>query len=117
MSRSSTTWAPGRSGNPGGRPKLIAEVRDLARGATEAAIGTLIEIMQDGRAPAAARVSAATALLDRAWGKPAQAVAVAAVPRTSFLGQALMEVHDSRSLENSEAQPIFAGERTLVAAE
>ncbi len=30
--------------------------------------------MHDDKAPAAARVSAATAVLDRAWGKPAQSV-------------------------------------------
>ncbi|WP_447986972.1 DUF5681 domain-containing protein [Nitrospira sp. Nam74] len=31
MSNPSTSWKPGQSGNPGGRPKVLIEVRDLAR--------------------------------------------------------------------------------------
>jgi hypothetical protein len=38
----------GMSGNPGGRPKVIAEVRDLARQHTRKAIGTLVKVMQSG---------------------------------------------------------------------
>jgi hypothetical protein len=64
-----TAFKPGKSGNPGGRPKVVAEVRDLARQHTELAILTLAEIAGDAEKPAAARVSAAEALLDRAWGK------------------------------------------------
>ncbi len=45
MPRASTTWAPGRSGNPSGRPKVITEVRDVARTDTEEAIMTLVAIM------------------------------------------------------------------------
>lgn len=77
MPRSSTTWAPGRSGNPGGRPRAVLEVRDLARSCTEAAVKTLLEVMVNPKAPAAARVAAAVAVLDRGWGRPPQAVAVA----------------------------------------
>jgi hypothetical protein len=47
-------------------------VRDIARESTTLAIETLRTIAADTGAPHAARVSAATALLDRAWGKPAQ---------------------------------------------
>jgi hypothetical protein len=62
----------GRSGNPGGRPKEIADVRELARQLTPQAIATLETIMNEQRAPASARVAAAEALLNRAWGRPAQ---------------------------------------------
>jgi hypothetical protein len=58
--------------NVGGRPKEIGHVRDLARAHTEDAIKTLVEIRGDKTQPAPARVAAATALLDRAWGKPSQ---------------------------------------------
>jgi hypothetical protein len=58
--------------NVGGRPKEIGHVRDLARAHTEDAIRTLVEIRGDKTQPAPARVAAATALLDRAWGKPSQ---------------------------------------------
>lgn len=60
----------GASGNPGGKPKGLAEVRALARSYTEDAICTLAEVMKDKKAAAAPRVAAATALLDRGWGKP-----------------------------------------------
>src|SRR4051794_38353412 len=60
----------GVSGNPGGRPKIMAPIRDLARAHSAAAIEALASIEQDIDAPPAARVAAATALLDRAYGKP-----------------------------------------------
>ena len=62
----------GQSGNPGGRPKVIAEVKELARAHTGAAIETLVSIMANPKAAPAARVSAANALLDRGYGKPPQ---------------------------------------------
>ena len=65
----------GQSGNPGGRPKLDARVRELAQAQTENAIATLVRVMENGKSPAAAKVSAATAILDRGWGKPVQPVA------------------------------------------
>ena len=72
MARSSTTFKAGISGNPGGRPKVIGEVRDLARAYTIEAIETLNSIMSDKKAPAAARIAAAQAILDRGYGKPSQ---------------------------------------------
>jgi hypothetical protein len=62
----------GQSGNPGGRPKVVAEVKELARAHTGEAIKTLVSIMTDPKAAPAARVSAANALLDRGYGKPPQ---------------------------------------------
>src|SRR5215468_10481360 len=62
----------GQSGNPGGRPKEIAEVKELARQHMPAAIEALVSIMNNSKASDAARVSAATALLDRGYGKPQQ---------------------------------------------
>jgi hypothetical protein len=60
----------GQSGNPGGRPKQVAEVKALARTFTELAIKTLASIAKSSKATDAARVSACVALLDRGWGKP-----------------------------------------------
>jgi|SRR6516164_535610 len=62
-------WAPGRSPNPGGRPKIVADVRDLARQHTRTALETLVEICRHGKTESA-RVAAANSLLDRGWGKP-----------------------------------------------
>lgn len=60
----------GQSGNPGGRPRGDGEVRDLARQQTATALRTLIEIAEQGQNESA-RVAAASAILDRGWGKPA----------------------------------------------
>jgi hypothetical protein len=54
--------------------KAPTDIRSLARSHTESAIRVLAGIMNESEAPHAARVSAAQALLDRGWGKPAQAV-------------------------------------------
>lgn len=54
--------------------KTPTDIRSLARSHTETALKTLAGIMQQSDAPPAARVSAATALLDRGWGKPQQTV-------------------------------------------
>ena len=59
----------GQSGNPGGRPKVIADVQELAREHTPAAINTLVSIMNDKQAHHSARVAASTAILDRGYGK------------------------------------------------
>jgi len=79
MPVSTTTWAKGQSGNPGGRPRILEAVRDIARESTTLAIETLRTIAADNDAPHAARVSAASALLDRGWGRPMQGHAVLAV--------------------------------------
>ena len=62
-------FTPGQSGNPGGRPKVLAEVQALAREHTPAAITALAGIVKNTKEPAAARVAAANSLLDRAWGR------------------------------------------------
>lgn len=59
----------GQSGNPSGRPKVVAHVKELAKQYTEDAIKTLASVMADKEAPPAARVKASECLLDRAWGK------------------------------------------------
>ncbi len=69
-------FVKGKSGNPAGRPAVPPEVREAAKAKTVEAIETLALIMRDDKAPAAARVSAATALLDRGHGRPAQAVQI-----------------------------------------
>ena len=67
-------WLPGASPNPGGRPAALTEVRELARRHTAVAIAKLVKIAERGKSEMAC-IAAATALLDRGWGKPTQPIA------------------------------------------
>ena len=49
------------------------DTRDLARQHTEVALRTLVDIAKHG-ASESARVAAASALLDRGWGRPTQQI-------------------------------------------
>jgi hypothetical protein len=55
-------------------PKTLTEIRSLARSHTKTAINALVGVMKAKDATHAARVSAATAILDRGWGRPSQAL-------------------------------------------
>jgi hypothetical protein len=55
-------------------PKSLTEIRSLARSHSRTAINVLVGIMRSKDATAAARVSAANAVLDRGWGKATQPV-------------------------------------------
>lgn len=65
---------PGAGRRKGSLNKLTADVKALAAKHGPDAIEALVDIAADVDQPAAARVSAANALLDRGFGKPAQAV-------------------------------------------
>ena len=115
----STSFKPGVSGNPGGRPKtpqtievrrIILGVREAARELTLDALDTLATIMKDPKAPAAARISAAQALLDRGYGKPAQAIEVSAQPDLTHLS-----VEDLETLERILRPPDFPPPPLLAA--
>src|SRR3954470_16614773 len=54
------------------RKRIPADLRSLARSHTALSIKVLAGIAQNGQTDAA-RVAAATALLDRGWGRPPQA--------------------------------------------
>jgi HEAT repeat protein len=63
-------WAKGQSGNPGGRRKGESDLQAIARQHTAAAIQALVDALDDEKLC----VAAATALLDRGYGRPAQRI-------------------------------------------
>jgi hypothetical protein len=65
-------WTRGRSGNPGGRPKLPEEVKAQIRGLAPLAIAALAKALESDDERVV--VAAATQILDRGYGKPAQTV-------------------------------------------
>jgi hypothetical protein len=68
----------GRSGNPGGRPKVEGRIRKLAQKHSSAAIKRLAELMESKNERVA--VAACEAMLDRGIGKPRQAVEISTDP-------------------------------------
>lgn len=65
-------FQPGQSGNPSGRPKENAEVKRLARSHATRAIEKLAALIESDDERTA--VAACQAILDRGYGKPAQAI-------------------------------------------
>ena len=56
-------WAKGQSGNPGGRPRIVAGVRRTAQNVADEALQVLLAVMRNDDAPPASRASAAEKVL------------------------------------------------------
>jgi hypothetical protein len=65
---------PGAGRPPGKVSAAKRELADMAKEYAEPALRVLSDVMNDDQAPPAARVSASVAILDRAYGKPPQAI-------------------------------------------
>jgi hypothetical protein len=88
--RRSTSFKPGNKVAVGkGRPKkaanetaeairktVVTDIKAAAKEASPEALKALKDVIANEKAPAAARVGAAVAILDRGWGKPQQTVEV-----------------------------------------
>jgi hypothetical protein len=73
MAASATSFKPGQSGNPGGRPKAMSpELREAFKGASVRAFAVLRRALRN-KDPMV-QLRAANAILDRAYGRPEQAI-------------------------------------------
>lgn len=91
-----------------------ARVRRLAKQHTEDAVEALARIMTDPATPASAVVSAATAILDRGWGKPRQDLDITqkSYDMTALHLAALQElVEERRALRQIDVTPISGTDR------
>ena len=66
------TFAKGQSGNPGGRPGVVKEVKTMLKAATIPAAQLLIDTMMNTNAKIELRIDCAKVLLDRVLGKALQ---------------------------------------------
>lgn len=67
-------FVKGQSGNPNGRPKMPKDLKEAFKAASPKALEILKKILADPEAKDGDRLRAAEIILDRAYGKPAQAV-------------------------------------------
>jgi len=79
-------------------------VQELARQKSPEAINTLSNIMHDEKAPPAARVAAANALLDRGFGKPTQPISqtLAKVDPSTISDEELAAIAASGTVFNAQ---------------
>lgn len=86
------------------KPRIFRSADGLAREHTEAAIETIANVMNDWCAEDRDRIAAANALLDRAHGKPVNAVIQ--VPMNRQIAQRLAAMSDEELENEMMAQPL-----------
>lgn len=65
-------FPPGKSGNPGGRPKYPEEFKELAKNHSLDALKVVIDISENPDAKDSDRIKAAELIIDRGFGRPQQ---------------------------------------------
>ncbi len=111
-----TRFQPGQSGNPGGRKPIPEELKNRLRNLSEKAVDALEQALdsKDDRV----RIHAATVLLDRAYGKPAQQhdVDVKQVDFAQAHLAALVEAAKKRVAQRERERAEAAGNADAAAA-
>ena len=64
----------GKSGNPSGRPKVSADVKEMLKAAAPQAAALLIETVNDPEVKMDLRIRCAETLMDRVYGKATQPI-------------------------------------------
>jgi hypothetical protein len=111
----------GFSGNPRGRPPVVAEIRELAREHAPAAFRRLLDLVQSRDERVA--LAAVTALLDRAYGRPVQAVQseVKTLDMSKLYAMVMKEMRDGEgakpvTIDGTEATTTIEGTEPIDGA-
>ncbi len=99
-------FTKGSSGNPGGRPKALAEVQELARQRAPEAIAELARLSIKAKNESA-RIAAIRELLDRGYGKARQSMEIQTPQQGANIVQELLDEIDARQREEDRNQPQF----------
>ena len=99
-------FSKGKSGNPGGRPKVLGELQELARHHAPEVVAELARLALKARSEAA-RIAAGRELLDRGFGKCRQSMEVS-LPDVDILQKLLDDVRLSHEGQRAE-EPESAG--------
>src|SRR5271155_3491364 len=94
-------FRPGQSGNPGGRPKVLGEVQELARQRAPEIIVELARLALKAKSETA-RISAARELLDRGYGRSRQSMEIS-VPAGDPIRELLDDI-DERERERERSR-------------
>lgn len=68
------TFRPGESGNPGGRPRAVAAIRDLVQAKGPDLVERLMTMALAEATEDRVRIEAIKVLLDRGYGRPPQPI-------------------------------------------
>ena len=68
------TFRPGESGNPGGRPRAVAAIRDLVQAKGPDLVERLMTMALADETEDRVRIEAIKVLLDRGYGRPPQPI-------------------------------------------
>ena len=97
------TWAAGQTGNPGGKPKKVREVYELAVHHSKEALLGLIEIARDLANDPKVRVVAWKEVLDRGLGKATQTLHIGADAESNAITFELVKGETRKSKADEEA--------------
>ena len=94
----------GKSGNPGGRPKVLGELQELARHHAPEVIAELARLALKAKSETA-RIAAGRELLDRGFGRARQSMEVS-LPEKNIVQIMLAEI-DARNRESDRKNALI----------
>jgi hypothetical protein len=106
-------FLPGVSANPGGRPRELREIRQLARERCVEALTVLVHLMRNGSQKI--RLGAAAELLNRGYGKPDVAIALVADPENRPMPVFNFTMRGGPGQPSPDQDPVIESQRLLEA--